>query len=972
LLKGQEKTVEYRIQTKDGQIRWMLDYAKPVWDEKTEQVAFIYGAAQDITERRQAEEELRASEWRFRTLVEQSPFGIQVFDSEGTLEQANYAWEEIWGIQADEMIGRLNALQDAQIQESKLLPSIQQSFAGEAVSLPDTLYDPAASGLPGRKRWIRTNAYPVKDQDGHVLKVVVINQDVSKQKIVEQALKESENKFRSITENAIDYIFIKDKDRKYTFANNAMQDLLGLPEDEILGKTPDEVFGTKQATAIKNVDDRAFSGEVVNETRSLVIKDQTLYLNTIQTPLTMNNGEVTSIMGIVRDVTEQMRAEEALRASEEQYRTLFEHANDAIFLENDDDQIIDVNQQACELMGYTRDELLQMTVPDLQAPEVRGKKGTVLKQEMENYRGELFESLNLHRDGTKIPVEISTASLPGKDTGLVLAIIRDITERKRIDLEIRDNASRMGALLEIEKALTSTLDLDEVLDIIMTEMEKVIPYHSISLQILQNNSLKILACRGFDQPNNVIELSFPLDPKYPNHHVIKTREALAIEDVAQEYPHFQSQSTRYMSGHIRCWLGVPLISKGKVDGMITLDRSEAIPFSKAEIQLATAIASQAALAIENASLFSEAQLRLERLSSLRRIDQTISSSMDLQVTLGILLEQVLHQLKIDAAAVLLFRPELQSLQFIAGQGFHTQALQFTDLRLGQGFAGRAALEQRTVKVNDLATTQTGFLRSPEFRTEGFVTYIGVPLIAKGNITGVLEIYHRQNLEPDLEWMVFLETLAGQAAIAIDNIRLFEDLQTSNLQLRQAYDATIEGWAQALELRDMETKGHSHRAVELTQALARKMGIGDRKLAHIRWGVLLHDIGKMGVPDAILQKNGPLTEEEWEIMREHPLHAYKWLAPISYLRPALDIPYYHHEKWNGTGYPQGLKEERIPLSARIFAVVDVWDALLSDRPYRKAWTQKKALAYLREQSGQHFDPQVVEAFIEMLLHEGHLT
>ncbi len=685
-----------------------------------------------------------------------------------------------------------------------------------------------------------------------------------------------------------------------------------------------------------------------------------------------SSSKITGILFSGEDITERKRAEDALRESEARYRTLFEHANDAIFLENDNDEIIDVNRQACELMGYTREELLQMTVPELQAPEMRGKKGVVLKQELEKYRGELFESLNLHRDGTRIPVEISTTSLPGRDTGLVLAIIRDITERKRIEDENRDNANRMEALLEIEKAITSTLDLEEVLDIIMKEMEKVIPYDSISLQTLQNNSLQILACRGFDQPSEVMELSFPLDPKYPNHHVIKTRKALAIEDVIQDYPHFQNQSTRYKSGHIRSWLGVPLISKGKVDGMIALDRSEATPFSKAEIQLATAIASQAALAIENASLFSEAQLRLERLSSLRRIDQTISSSMDLRMTLGILLGQVLHQLDVDAAAVLLYRSELQSLQFIAGQGFRTQALQFTDLRLGQGFAGRAALEQRTVKVNDLAATQTGFLRSPEFRTEGFVTYIGVPLVAKGNITGVLEIYHRQALEPDSEWMVFLETLAGQAAIAIDNIRLFEDLQSSNLQLRQAYDATIEGWAQALELRDMETKGHSHRAVELTQALARKMGIGDRKLTHIRWGVLLHDIGKMGVPDAVLQKPGPLTHEEWEIMREHPVHAYKWLSPISYLRPALDIPYCHHEKWDGTGYPQGLKEEHIPLSARIFSIVDVWDALLSDRPYRKAWTQKKALAYLREQSGQHFDPRVVEAFIELLLEEGHLT
>jgi putative nucleotidyltransferase with HDIG domain len=337
--------------------------------------------------------------------------------------------------------------------------------------------------------------------------------------------------------------------------------------------------------------------------------------------------------------------------------------------------------------------------------------------------------------------------------------------------------------------------------------------------------------------------------------------------------------------------------------------------------------------------------------------------------MNILLGHILHQLEVDAAAVLLYQPELQNLEFVAGQGFHTQALHFTNLRLGQGFAGRAALEQHIVHISDLNQMNAGFLRSPEFRNEGFLAYIGIPLIAKGSITGVLEIYHRQPLDPGREWMEYLHTLAGQAAIAIDNIRLFEDLQSTNMQLRQAYDATIQGWAQALELRDSETEGHSRRTVELTLELARKMGIEESQLAHVRWGALLHDIGKMGMPDAILQKIGPLTDEEWETIRQHTLHAYKLLAPISYLQSALDIPYYHHEKWDGTGYPRGLKGEQIPLPARIFAVVDVWDALTNDRLYRPAWTREKTLEYIKEQSGRHFDPDVVDVFLKMIASDG---
>jgi HD-GYP domain-containing protein (c-di-GMP phosphodiesterase class II) len=183
----------------------------------------------------------------------------------------------------------------------------------------------------------------------------------------------------------------------------------------------------------------------------------------------------------------------------------------------------------------------------------------------------------------------------------------------------------------------------------------------------------------------------------------------------------------------------------------------------------------------------------------------------------------------------------------------------------------------------------------------------------------------------------------------------------------AYDATIEGWSRALDLRDKETEGHSQRVTEMSVELGRRLGLKEEAVMHLRRGALLHDIGKMGVPDYILLKPEPLTEDEWRIMRRHPEYAYQLLLPIAFLHPALDIPYCHHEKWDGTGYPRGLKEGHIPMVARIFAVADVWDALTSDRPYRPAWPEEKALAYIREQSGKHFDPRVLEVFLELLAH-----
>lgn len=358
---------------------------------------------------------------------------------------------------------------------------------------------------------------------------------------------------------------------------------------------------------------------------------------------------------------------------------------------------------------------------------------------------------------------------------------------------------------------------------------------------------------------------------------------------------------------------------------------------------------------------SRIERHLRQITALRTIDMAITGSQDLRVTLNVVLDQVISLLRVDAVEVLLLNPHTQMLEHAAGRGFRSLALQHTHLKLGEGHAGQAALERRTIHEADLTAQPGDLRRAPLLSSEGFVAYFAVPLLAKGQVHGVLEILQRAPLEPDREWLDFLEALAGQAAIALDNAALFEGLQRSNTNLALAYDTTIEGWSRALDLRDKETEGHSLRVTEMTLRLARALNLGGEELVHVRRGALLHDIGKMGVPDSILLKPGPLTDDEWVVMRQHPVYAYELLSPISYLRPALDIPYCHHEKWDGSGYPRGLKGAQIPFTARIFALIDVWDALRSDRPYRAGWPEEKVREHIRQASGTHFDPQVIAAF-----------
>lgn len=359
------------------------------------------------------------------------------------------------------------------------------------------------------------------------------------------------------------------------------------------------------------------------------------------------------------------------------------------------------------------------------------------------------------------------------------------------------------------------------------------------------------------------------------------------------------------------------------------------------------------------------EIQLRQLATLRTIDLAITSGADLNLTLSMILDYVKKHLSVDAASVLLFNPQTQCLDFAAGTGFWTSALQHTHLQIGDGLAGQAVKDRMIIHIPDLKKSKTGLLRSTALNGENFTAYYAVPLIAREQALGVLEIFHRSTLSAEKEWKDFLYILAGQASIAIDNAMMFKDLQRSNVELTLAYDKTIDGWSRALNLRDKETEDHTRRVTGLTLRLARRMSIPESELIHIRRGSTLHDIGKVAIPDQILLKPAPLTQEEWDIMRRHPLIAAEILKPISYLAPALPIPRFHHEKWDGSGYPEGLAGEAIPLAARLFAFADVYDALTSNRPYRPEWSHAEALDYIGRNSGLHFDPKLAPEFIRMM-------
>jgi putative nucleotidyltransferase with HDIG domain len=549
--------------------------------------------------------------------------------------------------------------------------------------------------------------------------------------------------------------------------------------------------------------------------------------------------------------------------------------------------------------------------------------------------------------------------IKGNFARLLPAIERELADAA-VRRERRERERELEAIALVSSRLRTARTFNEMLSRLLEQTITLVEAEAGSIWLYDpvNEIIELKTEQGWN--DEYIGFAYKLGEGIPGLVIqrgkgIVAREFHQAEDVPEEA---RSQIPLGIGG--AC---LPLHTEGSIVGVMFISVTLPRELTMGELRILNALAEIGGNSIHRMHLHEQTVKQLERLAALRSIDRAISSVFDLQVTFTLVVNEVVNQLQVDAAGILLIQPGSSRLEFVVGQGFHTRNIEVTSLRIGQGNAGRAVLERRIVQVPDLAAKDAKFTRAQLLADEGFVSYYAVPLIAKGEVKGILEIFHRSRLNPDREWVNFLETLGGQTAIAIENSILFEDLQRSNFELAMAYDATIEGWSRALDLRDRETEGHTQRVTEMTLKLARKMELSEESLILIKRGALLHDIGKMGIPDIILHKPEGLSQEEQAIMQQHPQLAYDMLEPIAYLRDALNIPYCHHEKWDGTGYPRGLAGTQIPLEARLFTIVDVWDAITTDRPYRKGWPRKKALNYMREQSGKYFDPQLVEMFLQ---------
>ncbi|MBI5877575.1 MAG: PAS domain S-box protein [Chloroflexi bacterium] len=951
--------------------------------------------ARDITERQRVEAALRASEERYRLLVETLPDGV-IVHSQGRVVFANPSSAALIGAASPaELAGKpvmefvhpdYRALVLKRIQQSLSdgvpLPTMEEKF----VRLDGTPIDVEVSAMPF--------AYAGKPA------MLTVFNDITGRKRAEQALAASEAELRALFASMRDVVLVIDREGIYRKIGPTAPAVWYIPPHELLGKRLHDVFPSEQADVFRTVVQQVLDTKQTTQIEYELSGNPGVWFESSIAPM-----DEEQTLWVARDITARRQSEEQMRhrmAELEALHTVSAALRSAETIDEAlpillDEMLAALETDAGAIWLYHGDS------GELRVSVERGWFAPLGKTPMkpgEGIAGTVFASGQAHLSADFLNDPLSRATtheqVPAGWGGVCLPIRTGATSvgvlfvskpaahpltaeqvklleslaemagaalhRMRLHEETVQQVAQLKALHTVSVALRMAQTSDDALTILFDETLAVLDTDAGAIWLYHADSgyLRPAINRGWFQEL----VTMPLKPgEGIAGAIFASGQTYSTADFRSD-PRARADNYERIPP-VRSVAGLPLRSGSEAVGVLFIALPPQRSFTAEQLALLESLAEMSGAALHRMRLHEETVRHLNQLQALHDIDLAIKASMDLRITLDILLGHVTSQLQVDCAAVLLLDPYAQTLAYASGRGFRTYYAQAARIRVGEDFAGRAVQERRMMHVTDVIATAANAHFVTLWQQEGLAAYYGVPLIAKGQVKGVLEVFHRTPLAPDPLWLEFLETLAGQAAIAIDNAQLFDNLQRSNLDLSLAYDATIEGWSRALDLRDKETEGHTQRVTALALRLARSMGLGDSELMHMQRGALLHDIGKMGVPDSILLKPGALSEREWQVMRKHPDYAREMLAPIAYLRPAIDIPYCHHEKWDGTGYPRGLKGEQIPLTARIFAVVDVWDALRSDRPYRSGWPDAETLAYVRAEAGTHFDPRVVQTFLALM-------
>ncbi|MDH3943539.1 MAG: PAS domain S-box protein [Anaerolineae bacterium] len=746
----------------------------------------------------------------------------------------------------------------------------------------------------------------LNEGDGQEM-LFAVARKVSERRQLEAHSCTTSNQFRTLLENSQPIIFLIDRNGVFTLSEGLGLSVLGLEPGQVVGQSAFDLYA--EVPEIIAGMNKALAGEIHRE----VVQVGEFHFDTFYSPLRDEDGQIDGLLGMGVDVTERVQAMQKVTASENKYRALFDAAGDAIFIADaETGMLLDANRVAQQLVGRDLEEIRRMNQFDLHPPEDKQ-----YYQDLFHRHANLDVSITdlvyvQHKDGSRIPVEVNANAIDLGDRQAIQGIFRDISERIRFQDQLLLQSSALNAAANA---------------ILITDRQGEVLWVNPAFTQLTGYELERIVGRS------------------PS--VLRSGE--------HDKTFFEDLWQTIMAG--KCWKGI--ITNRRKDGTSYVCEQTITPVINRQGEVENFIGIQHDVT-ERIRFEQDIQRRLLESDSLREISLAGASLEDEDKIIETATRIIGEAFYSDHFGLLLIDyAENTLLPHPSYIGLGEEDLA-TIIPVGEGISGQVAAAGKPMRVPDVGKANEFIPSTKDMRSE-----LCVPLVVSGKTIGVINVESARLDAFSQEDEQFLLTLSGYLATAIERTRLHRELISSHQAIEDAYNKTLEGWAAALELRDHETQGHTERVTEMTLRLAERMGISGDDLVQIQRGSILHDIGKIGIPDSILFKAGPLSDREWEVMRRHPNYAYDLLSQVPFLKPALVIPLYHHEYWDGSGYPHGLKGEEIPIEARIFAVIDTWDALSSGRPYRPAWNRGDVIQHIKEKSGKKFDPGVVEHFIAML-------
>lgn len=882
---------------------------------------------------RKVQSALRASEARFRDLAYSLSDWVYETDERLHITYCSDSVRSILGYSPQEILGHSPV--DFLPEQEK--PRIQNTLLALAKNPePFKGVETWVICKDGQRVCLLVNGTPFLGPRGEFRGYRGANQNITERKKIEEALQQSESLNRSLLESLPQNVFAKDIEGRFTYANQHYCQTQRKTFQEILGKSDWDLHPADVAQKYRLDDQKVIESgqvtELVEEHHPL--GQEKFYVQVIKAPIRNRFGNISGVLGIFWDITEKQRMETAIRKLNRALRTISE-CNQALMRATDEASLYG---QICHLMVEAGGYLFAWigTVTEGRQP--------ILHPAARYGKGDFYL--------VPIPISGSSILIGGEPAQAAVfhrntAIVQDV-RLIPATASWRTEALRCGFASVVALSLCFDGECFGSLNVYASECHAFDPAEISLLEELAGDlAFGIYALRTRDERRHAEaalreseERLRTLINAMPDGVCFKDGEGRWLEANHFQIDLFQLAGTDY---------------RGKKDAELAIFA----PFYR-EAFLGCTLTDELAW----------------KTGEVRRAEETLPRPNGENLVFDIIKAPTFYpdgQRKglVVVGRDITKRKQAEEALRQSEQRYRTLFEQANDAIFLEGRNGQIEdVNQRACKLlgyaqGDLIGRRISDLLVPQVRqTSPFGPRCDSNSDSKPFETvGIRQDGRRVPVE------VTHTTLSDRLTLFIarditERKRAEEHLQQVNRELSQAYDATLRGWSRALELRERETAGHSQRVVEMTLRIARAFGLSEEELVHVRRGVLLHDIGKMGIPDSILLKAGPLTSEEWDIMHRHPGVAYELLADISFLRPALDIPYCHHEHWDGNGYPRGLKGEQIPLAARIFAVVDVWDALTSQRPYHTAWEAEKVRQLLRQQAGRHFDPQVVEMFFRL--------